>query len=127
MISRRPSQSNESRIKQAIRDLKTNWQKGRSLKEIASHHRLDAGNLARAFRNREGMTVKRYLDERRREYIKRRIADPKVLGYEIGAELGFADDLAFYRWVKRAFGVSLVKLRAQLMRQASDSGDDKKQ
>ena len=112
MISRKPSHSSESRIKQAIDDIKTNWWQGRSLKEIASHYRLDAGNLARAFRNREGMTVKRYLDDRRREYVKRRIADPKVLGYEIGAELGFTDDLAFYRWVKRAFGVSFVKLCA---------------
>lgn len=103
-----------SAIARAIDFLKTNWLAGKSLKEIAHHHRVDAGNLERAFRKQEGMTVKQFVDQKRKEHVRARLADKKFLGYAIGAELGFANDLAFYRWVRRAFGVSFAKLRAQV-------------
>lgn len=103
--------SRTSAIAQAIRHVKSNWQAGKSLKEVAELYRVDAGNLERSFRNREGITVKHYIDQQRKEYVTSRLADKSVRGYEIGAELGFADDLSFYRWVKRAFGSSFVKLR----------------
>ncbi|NUM73922.1 helix-turn-helix transcriptional regulator [candidate division KSB1 bacterium] len=97
----------------AIKNLKSEWRSGKSLKEIAHHHRVDAGNLERAFRKQEGMTVKQFLDAKRKEHVLARLADKKFLGYAIGAELGFGNDLAFYRWVKRAFGVSFAELRAR--------------
>ena len=109
----------QTAIAQAIDFLKTNWLDGKSLKEIAHHHRVDAGNLVRAFRKQEGMTVKQFLDAKRKEHVLARLADKKFLGYAIGAELGFGNDLAFYRWVKRAFGVSFAELRAR------NSGDQK--
>lgn len=97
----------------AIKNLKSEWRSGKSLKEIAHHHQVDAGNLVRAFRKQEGMTVKQFLDAKRKEHVLARLADKKFLGYAIGAELGFGNDLAFYRWVKRAFGVSFAELRAR--------------
>lgn len=104
----------QTAIARAIDFLKANWLDGKSLKEIAHLHRVDAGNLERAFRKQEGMTVKQFVDQKRKEHVLARLADKKFLGYAIGAELGFANDLAFYRWVKRAFGVSFAKLRAQV-------------
>lgn len=95
----------------AIKNLKSEWRSGKSLKEIAHLHRVDAGNLERAFRKQEGMTVKQFVDQKRKEHVLARLSDKKFLGYAIGAELGFANDLAFYRWVKRAFGMSFVELR----------------
>ncbi len=103
----------QSAIAQAIDFLKTNWFDGKSLKEIAHHHRVDAGNLERAFRKQEGVTVKQFLDAKRKEHVLARLADKEFLGYAIGAELGFGNDLAFYRWVKRAFGVSFAELRSR--------------
>jgi AraC-like DNA-binding protein len=81
------------------------------LKEVAELFSVDAGNLERAFHSREGVTVKQFIDQQRKKYVTSRLADKGVRGYEVGAELGFTDDLAFYRWVKRAFGISFVKLR----------------
>jgi len=100
-----------SAIEQAISHLKSHWRDGKSLKEVAELFHVDAGNLERAFRSREGATVKHFIDQRRKQYVTSRLADKSVRGYEIGAELGFADDLAFYRWVKRAIGISFAKLR----------------
>lgn len=101
----------QTAIARAIGFLKTNWLDGKSLKEVAYLHGVDAGNLERAFRRQEGMTVKQFVDQKRKEHVLARLSEKKFLGYAIGAELGFANDLAFYRWVKRAFGMSFVELR----------------
>jgi methylphosphotriester-DNA--protein-cysteine methyltransferase len=98
-------------IERAMRYIKSNWQEGKSLKEIADRHRVDAGNLERAFWNQEGMTAKHYVDQQRQKYVLAQLARHTMLGYEIGDELGFRNDLAFYRWVKRAFGISFIELR----------------
>lgn len=97
----------------AILHLKSHWKSGKSLKEVAEQHALDSGNLERAFRKREGMTIKQFIDQKRKQYVLARLTKGFVLGFEIGDELGFADDLAFYRWVKRALGVSFAELRRQ--------------
>jgi iron complex transport system substrate-binding protein len=93
---------------------KANWREGKTLKEVADLFRVDAGNLERAFRNREGMTVKQFIDQRRKAHVMSRLQNKTVLGYEIGTELGFADDMAFYRWVRRAFGISFAELRLRV-------------
>jgi AraC-like DNA-binding protein len=86
-----------SGIKQAIDYIKSHWREGKTLKEIAQMHRVDPGNLARAFRTKEGTTIKTFVDEKRKEYVMRALKDSSPFGYEIGAELGFTSDLAFYR------------------------------
>ena len=102
-----------SGIEQAIQYIKTNWKQGKTLKEIAQIHRVDPGNLARAFRAKEGTTVKAFVDEKRKQYVLQTIKDSNPFAYEIGAELGFSNDLAFYRWVKRAFGIPFAQLRSR--------------
>lgn len=104
--------SKNSAIENAINYIKSSWRSGRTLKEIAEFHGVDSGNLERCFRNREGMTVKQFTDQQRKEYVRTALNDKLILGYEIGSDLGFTDDLAFYRWVKRAFGKSFAALRA---------------
>ncbi|MCI0690482.1 AraC family transcriptional regulator [candidate division KSB1 bacterium] len=100
-----------SAIERAIKYVKANWREGKTLKEVAELYRIDAGNFERAFKNREGMTFKQFVDERRKAHVVSRLTKKSVFGYEIGVELGFADGVAFYRWVKRAFGVTFAKLR----------------
>ena len=113
-------------IAPAIRHLKTNWHDGKTLKEVAHLYGLDAGNLERAFRKQEGMTVKQFIDQKRKEHVLACLANRTILGYAIGAELGFANDLAFYRWVKRAFGVSFLALRERAQRPVAKVRHDKK-
>ncbi|MBA4312478.1 MAG: hypothetical protein C0417_07590 [Chlorobiaceae bacterium] len=97
-------------MQKAIDYIKTNWRGGKSLKEIAKIHKIDPGNLEREFRNTEGMTVKHYTDGKRKEYLVQLISKDDAFGYEMGAKLGFETDRAFYRWVKRAFGISFREL-----------------
>ncbi len=99
-----------SAIQHAIAFIKAEWKQGKSLKEIAQIFRVDAGNLARAFKDVEGVTVKEFLDRKRMEYVRTALATDLQYGYEIGEAIGFQDELAFYRWTKTAFGVSFRAL-----------------
>lgn len=112
-------------IAQAIQYLKTNWRNGKTLKEIADLYRVDAGNLDRAFRHQTGMTSKHFIDQQRKQHVAARL-ESNTRGYALGAELGFVNDLAFYRWVKRAFGVSFSALRAKTPRRAMTRKRNKK-
>ena len=106
--------SKRSAIDQAIIYIKSNWRDGKTVKEVANFHEVDAGNLERAFRNRAGVTIKRYVDEQRKKYVLSQLNGKMKLGYEIGAAIGFSEDLSFYRWVKRAFGISFKALRLRI-------------
>jgi methylphosphotriester-DNA--protein-cysteine methyltransferase len=74
---------------------------------------VDAGNLERAFHRREGVTIKQLIDQQRKAYVLSRLAEPVLYGHEIGTAMGFLNKRAFYRWVKRVFGISFTALRAQ--------------
>ena len=115
-----------SAIEQAIRYIKSNWRDGKSLKEVAKLFGIDSGNLERAFHHREGITVKQFVDRRRKKQVIALLKSKKVYGYEIGTILGFANDLAFYRWVKSAFGVSFATLRSQVRGKKGARKRDKK-
>jgi AraC-like DNA-binding protein len=95
----------------AIDYIKTNWRRGETLKEVASRFKVDPGNLDRAFRNRYGKTVKAFLDEQRKLYVEQRLRENCTFGYEIANEIGFPTDVAFYRWVRRVYGVSYNEVR----------------
>jgi methylphosphotriester-DNA--protein-cysteine methyltransferase len=96
----------------AIRFIYAEWRKGKLLKEIAERYRVDAGNLERAFRRREGVTIKQFIDRQRKDYLLSHLGDSMLYGHEIGAAMGFSNKRAFYRWVERAFGISFTALRA---------------
>ena len=97
----------------AVQYVLSHWKEGKSLKEIAKMHGIDPGNLARAFRKKYGCTVKQFMDEKRKALILKHLSTDDLFGHEIGTKLGFRDDLAFYRWVKRAFRASFAELRKQ--------------
>ena len=115
-----------SSLEKAIQSIKSNWRRGMMVKEIAEQHGVDGGNLERAFRREHGMTIKQFIDDLRKEYVVSRLTGTDLLGYEIGAEIGFKSDLAFYRWVKRAFGVSFKELRSQVQRKRMTRKRNKK-
>jgi methylphosphotriester-DNA--protein-cysteine methyltransferase len=113
-------------IGRAIKYIKANWRKGKTLKEVAELYRVNAGNLERAFRKREEMTVKQFVDQRRKAYVVSRLTGKTMFGYEIGAELGFANGRAFYDWVQRAFGISFATLRSRFVTSRQQKTHDKK-
>ena len=123
---RRKKTARRAAMGRALRFIKTEWRRGKSLKEVAQHYRVDAGNLERAFHRREGVTIKQFIDQQRKNYLLARLADPRIFGHEIGAEMGISKKRAFYRWVQRAFGISFAALRAQVRDNTSTNQYDKK-
>ncbi len=67
---------------------------------------IDAGDMERLFRGATGVTIKRYIDE-----LVGLLRGGTSLGYELGDRLKFRNDEAFYRWVKRVFGMPFKALR----------------
>lgn len=116
----------QKKTARAIRFIKARWREGKTLKEIAQLHGVDAGNLERAFRRREGVTIKQFIDRQRKDYLLPHLGDSMLYGHEIGTVLGFPNKRAFYRWVERAFGISLTALRAQVRDKIVTKRNDKK-
>lgn len=88
-----------------------NWRSGMPLKRMAADIGMDPSDMERLFRSATGFTVKRYIDYRRKKQLVHLLRNGTMLGYQIGQELHFRNDEAFYRWVKRAFGMTFKLLR----------------
>ncbi len=95
----------------AINWLKENWKQGKSLKEIACMFQVNETTLEHTFHDLEGVTVKHFMDEKRKEYVLRALNDGYAFGYEVGQLIGFKSDKAFYRWAERVLGETLWELR----------------
>jgi methylphosphotriester-DNA--protein-cysteine methyltransferase len=72
------------------------------------------------------VTIKQFVDQRRKAYVMARLKNKTRFGYELGAELGFANGRAFYRWVTRAFGYSFANVRSQFVTIRQQNRHDKK-
>jgi len=99
------------RLKEFIRK---NLRATLGLKEISTAFGKDPGDLDRAFRSVEEMTIKNYIDIKLKEKVQQRLADGGVKGYQIARELGFYSEQSFYRWSKRVFGSSFSELRRRI-------------
>jgi AraC-like DNA-binding protein len=93
--------------------INANWRSGIPLKRMAADFGMDPADMERVFRSATGVTVKRYIDEQKKRHLVRLLKDGNQLGYQIGGELSFRNDEAFYRWVKRVFGVPFKALRGK--------------
>lgn len=82
------------------------------IKRMAADFGMDPADMERMFRTATGSTIKRYIDERKKTQLMRLLKEGTAFGYEIGNRLRFRNDEAFYRWVKRVFGVPFKMLRS---------------
>ncbi len=82
-------------------------------KEIASEIGIDCSDFVRVFQRATGVTPKKYLDQRMKSHVLQCFAYDNMQGYKICYELGFSSEQAFYRWVKRVFGISFKRLKLQ--------------
>jgi AraC-like DNA-binding protein len=85
------------------------------LKQISSIFGLDPSNLDRQFISAKGVSVKQYLDEKKKTKLLLLLDNNYCHGYEVAPLLGFKSDHSFYHWVKRSFGVSFKELRNRQM------------
>ena len=99
--------------KQTLEYIETHLSGTLSVKQISSELNFDRGDVVRAFRRAKGITIKRYVDRRLAERLNYWLMSGERSGYEIGSELGFNSDQAFYRWVKRVYGLPFRELKSQ--------------
>ncbi len=121
-VPRCPNGHGELRLREAVKFVQSHWKTVQTMKGVAMQYNVDAANLTRCFRHVTGVTPKRYLDNLRRQFVVEQIRRNLPLGYEIGAQLGFENDLSFYRWVKRAFGCPYRELIVDVRK--ADSGPE---
>jgi AraC-like DNA-binding protein len=84
--------------------------------KIAYELGVDPGNLDRCFRNAYGFTIKQCIDKQKKTKLLKLLANNEKYGYEIAYEIGFRNDLSFYRWVKRVTGRTYTELTKENMR-----------
>ena len=82
-----------------------------SLADIAAEAGVHPAHLARAFRQRFGMTVCEYSRNLRLEWAAARLSEERSLA-QIALEAGFADQSHFTRAFRRHFGVTPGRYRA---------------
>jgi len=98
-------------VKETMDYIDSNLKATLSIKRIAAEVKSDPADIDRAFRQVTGKTIKRYIDEKCKEKLDKWLMAGTYKGYEIGAQLGFGSDQAFYRWVKRVYNISFRKLK----------------
>jgi YesN/AraC family two-component response regulator len=94
--------------------VETQWMTGLTIKNIAVKFELYPTDVGRIFRREKGITIHRYIDKCRKDKLLELLKDGHPCGYEIGYLIGFQNDITFYRWVKRTFGVPYSELRRQI-------------
>jgi len=90
----------------------SNWRSGLSLKGIGAHFQIDPSDAEHFFRRMTGTTIKRYVDQLRKQSLAEFLTSERELyGYEIGTAIGFQNEQTFYRWVRRTYGKTYTQLR----------------
>ena len=100
-------------VKETMDYIDSNLKATLSIKRIAAEVKSDPADIDRPFRQVTGKTIKRYIDEKCKEKLDKWLMEGTYKGYEIGAQLGFGSDQAFYRWVKRVYNISFRKLKSE--------------
>jgi|GEM_PF-3376230 len=115
-----------SLVERAVDYIHSNLRATLSVKEIGEALKSHPADIERAFRRANGKTIKRYIDARCKEKVENRLRVGNCKGYEIGSEIGFRSDLAFYRWIKRVYGFTFKQLQQRFRSQQFSGGVRKK-
>jgi len=107
---KRPTRDTCALAEEAKTYIMKNLKPSLSVKAIAAAMNFNAPDLERAFRRTEGMTIKQYIDIQCRAAIVELLKLGNQKGCALAQELGFRTDQAFYRWIKRVFGVPFRQL-----------------
>jgi AraC family transcriptional activator of pobA len=88
--------------------------------EVAAHVNSSAGYLSALFRKYKNMSLKKFFDSSRMEYIRKYLAYSDLTMTEIAENSGFEDVYSFSRFVKTQTGLAPLKLRNKLKREESE-------
>lgn len=84
-----------------------------TVKEVAQEIKIHPSDMYRLFALSNGLTPKKYLNERLKYLVQELLCENDVTGKTMSRELGFSSEFAFYRWVKRVYGVTYKTLLQQ--------------
>ena len=88
--------------------------------EVANHVNSSAGYLSALFRKYEKMSLKKYIDQSRMEYIKKYLIYSDLSISEIAEMSNFEDIYSFSRFIKNHTGLSPLKFRKNSKRDSTD-------
>jgi AraC-like DNA-binding protein len=107
----RPAVQKNSRLEQIIKRLEAELSTAIDYERIADEFSISAVTLRRRFKAATGISIHRYVIQRRIEAAKSLLAGSDKTVKEIAAELGYSDEYFFSRQFKRIAGVSPVEYR----------------
>ena len=82
-----------------------NYKSNLTLSDIANHFFLSVSSVSHTFKNEFGMSIKKYITEKRMNEIRICLQNGKK-PQEVYKEFGFSDYSAFYRGYYKHFGIS---------------------
>ncbi len=104
---------------QALEYIQKNQKRYMKVGEVAAHVNSSAGYLSALFRKYKNMSLKKFFDSSRMEYIRKYLAYSDLTMTEIAESSGFEDVYSFSRFVKTQTGLAPLKLRNKLEREKS--------
>jgi AraC-like DNA-binding protein len=99
---------------QALEYIQTNQNRYITVSSVANHVNSSSGYLSALFRKYKKISLKKYLDSSRMEYIRKYLIYSDLLITEIAEESGFEDVYSFSRFVKTQAGLSPLNLKNKL-------------
>lgn len=94
----------------------TSYMKKLSMKEIADELYISSRQLDRIVRKRYGKTLHKIIMETRLRSAERMLMTTNMTVQEIGSEVGFSSNAAFYREFSRFYGVTPAEYRKKARR-----------
>ncbi len=101
--------SEKTIFKNLIYYIDCHWDNNLCLKAFAFENHLTSSNLSTIFKKHSGVTITRYIDNKRLEKLKQlKTQTPRVKGFDTAITLGFKSEIQFYRWIKRKTGFTYI-------------------
>lgn len=99
-------------FKQLLKYINKHWNNDICLKKIAAEKGISLSQVSRIFSNLSGMTIRKYIHEKRTQKFENILKRQKTIkAYRIAKEIGFSSEIQFYKWVKKNTGKTYKELQ----------------
>ena len=102
-------------VREATQYIEKHLSPSLTIKAIACVVGKHPSELDRMFSRAKSLTIKQYIDKLCKGEVERRLRSGDTKGSQIALELGFRDDQAFYRWIRRVFGIPFRELQQEYL------------
>lgn len=99
-------------IDAAIRYIKENIEKDINMAQVSNHLSLNYSYFSKLFKDRMGVSFKKYIIQLKMDYAKQLLEDPTIRIYEVAQRVGYDNAQNFSRAFKGHFGFSPKAFRS---------------